>query len=69
MTTATTTTNRNAAIVKLNGVFFLNFFNTKEVYSIKCFDTERKARNYAKKYGYTLHDKLPSFITEFIYND
>ena len=65
----TTATNRNAALVKLGNRFFLDFFNSKEVYSIKGFDTERKAKNYAKKYGYTLHDKLPAHIHEFIYND
>ncbi|MGI9159743.1 MAG: hypothetical protein ACR2K1_08325 [Saprospiraceae bacterium] len=39
----------------------LLFFNSKEVYSIKFFDTERKARNYAKKYGYEICD-LPSDV-------
>ena len=42
-----------------NGYTFLNFYNSKEVYSIKGFDTKRKALNYAKKYNIELADTLP----------
>ena len=46
---------------------FLNFFNSKEIYSVKGFDTVRKASNYAKKYGYTIYEKLPEGVREFEY--
>lgn len=46
-----------------NGFSTLAFFNSKEVYSIKGFDTKRKALNYAKKYGYEIYSKLPEGIT------
>ena len=59
----------NAIVTKLSNRFFLDFFNSKEVYSIKGFDTERKARNYANKYGINLHSELPEGIKEFQYND
>ncbi len=52
-----------AAIVTLSNMVFLHFFNSNEIYSTKGFDTVRKASNYAKKYGYTLFDKLPENIT------
>lgn len=58
-----------AAIVKQGNMTFLDFFNSKSVYTVKGFDTERKARNYAKKYGITLFDKLPDGVKEFEYCD
>ena len=37
---------------KLNSnMFTLNFYNSKEVYDIKYFDTLRKLNNYVKKYS------------------
>ena len=59
----------NAHIVIVRQEFFLNFFNTTRVYGIKRFDTKRKAINYAKKYGYTIHETLPQGIKEYVYND
>jgi hypothetical protein len=56
-------------ITKQGDCIFLNFFNSKEVYSIKRFDTERKAKNYATKWGYELVEELPEFVSEFTYND
>ena len=45
--------NSNTAYLTTNakGYTFINFYNSKEVYSQKMFTTIRKARNYAKKYG------------------
>lgn len=55
--------NLNTAIkVTANGYSFLHFFNKSEVYSLKGFNTENKARNYAKKYGYTVHDAIPANV-------
>lgn len=48
---------------------FLNFFNSKEIYSVKGFDTVRKAKNYATKWGYKVFDTLPEGVSEFTYND
>ena len=59
----------NATITKISNMVFLNFFNSKEIYSIKGFDTYRKAKNYAIKYGYNLFDELPIDIKDFQYND
>ncbi len=42
-------------------------FNSKEIYSIKGFDTVRKAKNYAKKYGYAIFEKLPDGVKDFEY--
>lgn len=42
-----------------NGFTTLNFYNSKEVYSRKSFDTKRKALNYAKKYNIELTDSFP----------
>ena len=56
-----------ATITTIGNQAFLNFFNSKEVYSIKGFDTVRKATNYAKKYGYTIYDKLPEGVKDFEY--
>lgn len=52
----------NVAIKKLGGMYFVDFFNSKEVYSTKGFDTERKAKNFCKKYGYKVHDRLPEGV-------
>ena len=41
------------------------FFNSKEVYSTERFNTERAAKNYAKKYGYTLFSELPEGVEYF----
>jgi hypothetical protein len=56
-----------ATITTLSNTVFLNFFNSKEIYSIKGFDTIRKAKNYANKFGYTIYDNLPSEVKEFEY--
>ena len=48
---------------------FLGFFNSKQIYSIKGFDSVRKAQNYAKKYGYTIFEKLPAGVKDFEYWD
>ena len=56
-----------AVVKNLGNLSFLWFFNSKEVFSIKGFDTERKARNYGKKYGYELYNELPTGIKEFEY--
>lgn len=45
-----------------NGYTFLNFFNSKDVYYVKGFDTKRKALNYAKKYSVTLFEKMPEHV-------
>lgn len=58
-----------ATITNISNMVFLNFFNSKNVYSIKGFDTERKAINYANKFGYTLFDELPEGINDFEYCD
>lgn len=50
----------NTHINKVGNQIFLDFFNSKEVYAVKSFDTERKARNYAKKYGYVVYEELPN---------
>lgn len=58
---------KNAAIKILNsGQVFLLFFNTKEVYDRQIFDSLKKATNYAKKYGYTIHQSLPESADEFV---
>lgn len=46
-----------ASLKQVNNVFSLYFFNSKEVYDIKFFDTKRKALNYAKKYNVTIEEK------------
>lgn len=58
-----------AIISKVGQMFFLDFFNSKNVYSVKGFDTERRARNYAKKYSIELHTELPEGVEKFVYND
>ena len=58
---------KNAAINTMaSGIVFLLFFNSTEVYSKQPFDTLCKAKNYAKKYGYTLHESLPENIDAFV---
>lgn len=57
----------NVTITKIANMAFLNFFNSKEVYSVKGFDTVRKAANYAKKYGYKIHETLPQGVNDFQY--
>ena len=56
-----------ATITTLGNMVFLNFFNSKEIYSVKGFDTIRKANNYANKYGYTIFAELPQGVIEFQY--
>lgn len=58
-----------AYISEIGNRAFLNFYNSTRVYSIKGFDTVRKAKNYANKYGYTLTETKPSFIKEYEYVD
>ncbi len=59
----------NVSIKTIGNQTFLDFFNSKEVYSIKGFDTPRKAKNYATKYGHTIHTAIPSGIKDFEYCD
>jgi hypothetical protein len=54
-------------ITTIGNQTFLNFFNSKEIYSVKGFDTIRKAKNYANKYGYTIFNELPQGVKEFEY--
>lgn len=56
-------------ITTISNRVFLNFFNSKEIYSIKGFDTLRKAKNFARKFGYEVFETLPQGIKEFQYND
>lgn len=58
-----------AYLRKLGKIYFLDFYNSQEVYSIKAFESERKALNYAKKYAIKLTDKKPDTIKEFEYHD
>jgi len=59
-----TDTTPGKAFIKVfgSGFTFLHFYNSKEIYSRKGFDSERKARNYAKKYGYDVTETLPEGI-------
>lgn len=50
----------NATLVKKGNMFIMEFFNSKEVYDIKLFETERKAKNYAKKWDVKIHDSRPN---------
>jgi hypothetical protein len=56
-------------ITTQGNMVFLNFFNSKNIYSVKGFDTVRKASNYAKKYGYKIFEKLPENVQQFEYCD
>jgi hypothetical protein len=56
-----------AIITTVSNMSFLEFFNSKEVYSVKRFDTVRKASNYAKKYSIELFEKLPDGVGQFEY--
>ena len=58
-----------ATIRIFGNMIYLDFFNSSEVYSIKGFDTLRKAKNYARKFNITLVDKMSNKIKEFEYND
>lgn len=58
-----------ATITTIGNMCFLNFFNSKEIFSIKGFDTERKAKNYAKKCGCQIFESLPEGVKDFEYND
>jgi len=51
------TTKSKASLKQVNNSFSLYFFNSKEVYDIKFFDTKRKALNYAKKYNVLIEEK------------
>ena len=57
------------AIKQIGNQFYLDFFNSKEVYSIKSFDTERRALNFVKKYNCELYHVLPFGITGFENNN
>jgi hypothetical protein len=58
-----------ATITILRNRVFINFFNSKEVYSIKGFDTVRKAKNYANKCKCELFENIPLGVGEFQYCD
>jgi hypothetical protein len=58
-----------ATITTIGNQVFLNFFNSKSVYSVKGFDTIRKAKNYANKYGYKIFNELPIGVNDFEYCD
>ena len=58
-----------ATIRIFGNMIYLDFFNSSEVYSIKGFDTLRKAKNYARKFNITLVDKIPKTIKDFEYYD
>jgi len=58
-----------ATITTIQNMSFLNFFNSKEIFSVKGFDTERKAKNYAKKFNIEIFSTLPNGIKDFEYND
>lgn len=60
---------KSVTIQQMGNMCFLNFFNSKSVYSIKGFDTMRKAKNYANKWGYEIFDNLPIGIKDFEYCD
>lgn len=59
----------NAIITTTGNQSFLEFFNSKEVYSVKGFDTARKAKNYATKWNIKIHENLPVGVSEFQYCD
>jgi len=58
-----------ATITTISNMSFLNFFNSKIIYSIKGFDTVRKANNYAKKWNIEVFAELPKEVKQFTYND
>lgn len=63
------TTSRAQIWTTKTGYTLLNFFNSKEVYSTKGFDTRKKAMNYAAKYGVEIFEKLPENIdTSYYYS-
>ena len=55
-----------AILVQPAGHAKVSFFNSKEVYAVKIFDTKRKAENYAKKYGYTVFYSLPAEVDTLV---
>lgn len=57
----------NAIITTIGNMSFLEFFNSKEIYSIKGFDTVRKVNNYAKKWNISVHSELPCGVNQFEY--
>ena len=59
----------NAIITTVGNQTFLEFFNSKEIYSVKGFDTVRKATNYAKKWNITIFAELPQGVGQFEYMD
>ena len=63
--------NTKVVLVELkNKMVAMNFFNSKEVYSQKYFDSMKKAQNYCKKYNYAIISKLPENIDYLsIYNN
>jgi hypothetical protein len=54
-----------ATITQIANMVFLNYFNSKEIYTVQGFDTIRKAKNYCNKYGITIFGELPSGVAEF----
>lgn len=61
----THTTTTNAVARQIGNMAFLDLFNSRSVFAVKGFDTIRKAKNYAKKCGYQLHDQLPEGVAEY----
>ena len=56
---------KKALLSNIGNMSFLGFFNSSRVYSIKGFDTERKARNYANKFGYEIFTELPAGVADY----
>lgn len=59
----------NVKIRKVGNMVFADHFNSSEIFLVKGFDTERKARNYAKRNGYKVVDEIPETVSEFQYWD
>jgi hypothetical protein len=59
-----------AYVVELsNNMIVMNFYNSKEVYNQKYFDTLRKAQNYAKKYNVTITDSNKELeVNQYLFN-
>jgi hypothetical protein len=59
-----------ATINETNNMIALCFYNSKEIYSIKYFDTKRKAQNYAKKYNVQITDDNKQLeVNQYLYNN
>ena len=58
-----------ATIRTYGNMTFMDFFNSSSVFSIKGFDTVKKAKNYAKKWNIEVFESLPTGVKEFQYND